>query len=116
MAIDRYYTPQALADATGLYVSQCRALILQSPDRLLISRNPNTKKPRYAISEKAFKELVEKNRRQVQAMELEKQTPPVRREKRKSVPLGGSPGLTPDGKIMTRKQMKEAGLWKEEKK
>lgn len=116
MAIDRYYTPQALADATGLYVSQCRALILQSPDRLLISRNPNTKKPRYAISEKAFKDLVEKNRRQILAMDLEKQKPTVKRERRKPVPVGAAPGLTADGKIMTRKQMKEAGLWKEEKK
>lgn len=115
MAIDRYYTPQALADATGLYVSQCRALILQSPDKLLVSRNPNTKKPRYAISEKAFKELVEQNRRQVLAMEYEKQTPPAKRERRKRIPLDAPPGLTPDGKIMTRKQMKEAGLWKEDK-
>lgn len=115
MAIDRYYTPQALADATGLCVSQCRALIIQSPDRLLISRNPNTKKPRYAISERAFRELLETNRRREQMKGIEK-LPPAKREQRKKVLMGAVPGLTPDGKIMTRKQMKEAGLWKEDKK
>lgn len=115
MAIDRYYTPQALADATGLCVSQCRALILQSPERLLVSRNPESKKKRWAISERAFYALVEKHRATDYAdtqERLEKQRPPEKKRAAKKRTPDGISRLTPDGKLMNRRQLQEAGLWK----
>lgn len=110
MAIDRYYTPQALADATGLHISQCRSLIAQSEDSICISRDPNSKKPRYAISEKGFNKLVEtqKNRRKVAMFESQQPAKKPARQKRTAVA-----GLNPDGTIMNRKQLKAAGLYKE---
>lgn len=115
MAIDRYYTPRALADATGLGISACRTLIVQSPDRLCISRNPDSKKKRWAISERGFRDLVEKHRdkARMDQYEREKKKNPAKHERtrKKAVPAA-IPGLTPDGKIMTSSQLKAAGLWK----
>lgn len=117
MPIDRYYTPQALADATGLCVSQCRTLIAQSPDRLCISRDPNSKKPRYAISEKGFNLLLaqQRERRQQQlrqkqlAHQAEEALPQRKRGRKPNICL--EEGLNPDGTIMNSRQLKAAGLW-----
>lgn len=115
MAIDRYYTPQALADATGLCISACRTLIAQSPDRLCISRNPDSKKKRWAISEHGFRELVERHRTKacMDQFEREEKKNPKKPERARKKPRPLSiPGLTADGKIMNSRQLKEAGLWK----
>ena len=112
--IDRYYTPQALADATGLCVSQCRALILQSPERLLVSRNTNSKKKRWAISEHAFCALVDAHRAKA-AEDQRERNAKQRPVKTKSAPRKArnlTPGLNPDGTIMNSRQLKEAGMWK----
>lgn len=114
MPIDRYYTPQALADATGLNVSQCRTLIAQSPDKLCISRNPDSRKKRWAISERGFRELVDRHRRSAlvdQRAREEKQQPqkPQRTPKKQNL---AELGFTPDGKIPNSRQLKAAGKWK----
>lgn len=111
MALERYYTPKALSEATGLNVSQCRTLIAQSPDRLFVSQNPNSRRPRWAISEKGFHALMEEHRKkalrqQTEAARVEEKAPNRQRKQAVSIP-----GLTPDGKIMNSRQLKAAGLW-----
>ncbi len=116
MAIERYYTPQALAKATGLAVEQCRSLIKQSPDRICVSRNPGSLRPRWAISEKGFRELTEKHRRKAlqqqqdaRAAARSEEKPERKRNIRLNAPMAG---MNPDGTIMNSRQLKAAGLWK----
>ena len=112
MALDRYYTPRALAEATGLSLSQCHSLIMQSPDRICVSRSLHSKKPRWAISEKGFRELMEKHRREAAAQQMEADQPAQKTTRRKSAKPAILPGVTSDGKLMTSRQLKAAGLWR----
>lgn len=113
MAFERIYTPKAIAEATGLTVYQSKALIDQSPDRICLSRDPNGKKPRYGITERAFQKVLEEQK--ARRLEAERPAPAAPKAK----PKGKTQialGLTADGKIMTHRQMTAAGLLKEVKK
>lgn len=111
MAIDRFYTPQALSEATGLCVSQCRSLIAQSPLRICVSKNPESKRPRWAISESGFKQLEAEMRAKAQTEQRQKHTQQAKPKKnvRKASPVAH--GMNPDGTIMNSRQLKAAGLW-----
>lgn len=128
MAIDRYYTPQALADATGLCISQCRNLIAQSDDSICISKNPDSRKKRWAISEKGFHKLVEDQRQQkvadrkrreeknqlqkAQCIECAENQLRQNQHRTQKKQNPTELGFTPDGKIPNSKQLKAAGKWK----
>lgn len=110
--MERWYTPQMLAKATGLGVSTCRHLIAQSADKICVSQNPNSERKRYAISESGFAKLVAQTRRQSaaeQAGQMQQSAQDDRKAaKRREKPI---PGFNPDGTIMNSRQLKEAGLW-----
>lgn len=111
MALERFYTPQALAQETGLNVSQCRSLIAQSTERICVSRNPDSKKPRWAISESGFNALVASHRRKAQAERRETEHPDRKADRHRRKVAVNVPGINPDGTIMNSRQLKAAGLW-----
>lgn len=111
MALERFYTPQALARETGLNVSQCRSLIAQSTERICVSRSPDSQKKRWAISESGFNALVEEYRQKAQAERRETDQPDRKADRRRRKAAVNAPGINPDGTIMNSRQLKAAGLW-----
>lgn len=113
MAISRMYTPQALADATGLCLSQCRTLIAQSENKICVSRNPNSQKKRWVIGEQDFQKLLDQLKRKGAAAmrQQQEQNPEPERRRGRKPQIFLEEGLNPDGTIMNSRQLKAAGLW-----
>lgn len=109
------YTPKMLAATHGLDNQQWDNIIRhQLPQMglpiITLGRCSESKKPRIAAFGRELNRWDEEQRRK--AAEKASKTDAKKTRQPKKTKSAVIPGLTPDGKLMNSRQLKEAGLWK----